>query len=428
VQQRSAITVEPELTYAYDSLSRLIAGTRPLPGDPLETYTYDQLGNRLLRDGQQSDAVFDAGNRLREDDQFAYAYDDNGNLTEKLGKKSDQRTAYTFTAENRLVRVDLPNGKVAEYRYDGLGRRIERSVDDLFTQYIYDYDNILFETDKQGTILVRYTHGVSVDEPFLMESGSEQRKRSFYHRNRLSSIVDLSNEDGALVHSYVYDSFGQIVLQEGAESNIYTFTGREFDPETSLYYYRARYLDPSAGRFVSEEPLGWGDESPYEYARSNPVNYIDPSGLVYVNPHVCAAIGAAVGLGIGVVAAGGVTVGTGGAAAIGAPGLIGGAAGIGAAGGGLLCAAANIGLHLAKGGRQGVRNELVDETERATHFGTKGDPCAYLAAERIKARRSGNIERLRKIVTAEKYYGCRQSSQPREAPTPPEECSPESPQ
>jgi RHS repeat-associated protein len=50
------------------------------------------------------------------------------------------------------------------------------------------------------------------------------------------------------------------------------FTGREYDPETGLYYYRARYYDPKIGRFVSQDPIGFlGGNNFYAYVENNPV-------------------------------------------------------------------------------------------------------------------------------------------------------------
>jgi RHS repeat-associated protein len=59
----------------------------------------------------------------------------------------------------------------------------------------------------------------------------------------------------------------------------YGFTGREFDPETGLLYYRARYYDPKIGGFISEDPVDFEDGlTRYSYVLSNPVNLIDPTG------------------------------------------------------------------------------------------------------------------------------------------------------
>jgi RHS repeat-associated protein len=68
----------------------------------------------------------------------------------------------------------------------------------------------------------------------------------------------------------------------GRENGIKAFTGREWDPETNLYYYRARYYDPKIGRFISEDPIGFagGKGSLYTYVGSDPANFADPEGLV----------------------------------------------------------------------------------------------------------------------------------------------------
>ena len=60
-------------------------------------------------------------NRLLEDDAFTYSYDANGNLTRKVERATAALTTYTYDGENQLTRIDLPDGRVATYRYDGLG-------------------------------------------------------------------------------------------------------------------------------------------------------------------------------------------------------------------------------------------------------------------------------------------------------------------
>lgn len=67
--------------------------------------------------------------------------------------------------------------------------------------------------------------------------------------------------------------------------NNYTYTGREWDKETGLHYYRARYYDPMDGRFVSKDSISFagGDVNLYGYVQNNPVNWIDPDGLTRQN-------------------------------------------------------------------------------------------------------------------------------------------------
>ena len=65
--------------------------------------------------------------------------------------------------------------------------------------------------------------------------------------------------------------------------NRYLYTGREWEPETGLYYYRARHYDPTLGRFLQPDPIGYADGlNMYEYVGSDPVSFTDPLGLFWV--------------------------------------------------------------------------------------------------------------------------------------------------
>ena len=78
-----------------------------------------------------------------------------------------------------------------------------------------------------------------------------------------------------------YDAFGQITGQTNPAAGVrFAFTGREYDPETGLYYYRARYYDSNLGRFISEDPLRFdaGDANLFRYVGNSPTNGTDPSG------------------------------------------------------------------------------------------------------------------------------------------------------
>jgi len=110
----------------------------------------------------------------------------------------------------------------------------------------------------------------------------------YFHADGLGSIVALTDASGQLVETYRYDVYGQPIIQDASGSalavssvgNRYLFTGREYDSETGLYYYRARYYHPGVGRFLSRDPLGYlPDINVYRYVGNNPASFIDPFGL-----------------------------------------------------------------------------------------------------------------------------------------------------
>jgi RHS repeat-associated protein len=111
---------------------------------------------------------------------------------------------------------------------------------------------------------------------------------SYYEANGQGLLTSLSNTSGVLAITYTYDSFGNLTTPTGTVTNRFRYTGREFDTETGLYYYRARYYDQNAGRFLSEDPITFGAGiNFYPYVRNKSTKMIDPSGLadVYIWPY-----------------------------------------------------------------------------------------------------------------------------------------------
>ena len=167
------------------------------------------------------------------------------------------------------------------YRYDGLGRRVEKEViagTTTTTRYVYDNEDILLELDGSNNVTARYTHGPGIDEPLIMEKSSQS---FYYHADGLGSITEITNQSGTVVQRYTYSSFGKIEsLLDPNFVQPYTFTAREFDPETGLHFYRARYNDVYTGRFLEEDPIGFASGiNFYIYAFNNPVLFKDVFGL-----------------------------------------------------------------------------------------------------------------------------------------------------
>jgi RHS repeat-associated protein len=132
-------------------------------------------------------------------------------------------------------------------------------------------------TNQNGNVVSKYAQGQSIDEP-LAESTSGAT--SYYEQDGLGSVTSLTNGAGALAQTYTYDSFGNPTASQGALTNPFRYTGREFDSETGLYYYRARYYDSASGRFVSEDPMRFtAGIIFYRYVKNNAANLADPYGL-----------------------------------------------------------------------------------------------------------------------------------------------------
>jgi RHS repeat-associated protein len=116
----------------------------------------------------------------------------------------------------------------------------------------------------------------------------------FYLKDEIGSISDISDANGNHLQHFVYSAFGEkLATQDGSGNDIsanpvlnttYSFAGRELDPESGLYYNRARYYDPNTGRFLQQDPTPGALNLPttiansYNYAGNNPFNLVDPSG------------------------------------------------------------------------------------------------------------------------------------------------------
>jgi RHS repeat-associated protein len=202
----------------------------------------------------------------------SYDYDANGNLIEKT-EGSDVWT-YEWNAENQLIRVTVNGNEVARFSYDPLGRRVEKVAGGVTTSYLFDGEDAL--RARRGAFPVLVIHGPGVDEPLARELGGAL---TYYHADGLGSTVRLTNQTGEVTQEYRYDAWGNLEL--GADQPDYTFTGRAWDPEVGLYYYRARYYEPRLGRFISEDPIEFrGGINFYRYVRNDPANRMDPTGLV----------------------------------------------------------------------------------------------------------------------------------------------------
>jgi RHS repeat-associated protein len=276
--QRAAVTTN----YGYDSIYQLLSAVQG--STTTESYAYDPVGNRTASLGVSSYTT-NASNELTATSNASYTYDSNGNmLTKTVGSNT---TSYTWDIENRLTSVTLPgSGGTVTFKYDPYGRRIQKAFTQgsttTTTNYVYDgadfTANVIEEVDNAGNVLARYVHDLNFDGALsMLRSGVT----SFFERDGLDSVTSLTNSSGTVTDSYTFDSFGKMTASSGTTINPIQYIGNESDQETGLYLERARYYDPSIGRFVSEDPLEFlgGGPNFYAYVGNDATNLIDPLGL-----------------------------------------------------------------------------------------------------------------------------------------------------
>ena len=200
---------------------------------------------------------------------ITYTYDKNGNLIQQA--QGTQITQYSYDFENRLKAYTSP-AQTASYAYNGQGKRISKTVNSATTKYYYDGDELIAE--KTGASPIYYLHSPRIDEIISDSRGY------YYHSDGLGSVVSLTDFAGTKAADYTYKAFGGMRSQTGSVSNPWLFTGRQFDQESGLYFYRNRYYEPRAGRFITRDPIGIaGGINLYGYVDNNPVNLLDPFGL-----------------------------------------------------------------------------------------------------------------------------------------------------
>jgi len=309
-------------TVAYDADNQVTSSSNPetsVTAMQNESFGYDSIFNRTS--DQSGTYQYDSkSQRLTDDYRYHYYYDHNGNLIEKVSNTNlSDFTSYSYSSTNQLIRVHVfePTSllpvKDIHYYYDTLGRRIQKTVTNLTNQqtsirkYAYDGSELLFEYDGSNQLLAQYTNSTLTTDDVLavnitsagVDAKMAKNAGSYtYLKDALGSIIDIADTSGNKLQHYVYSAFGILLgIQDANAADItsnpvvntsYAFAGRELDAETGYYYNRARYYDPSIGRFLQEDPNPGQQNIPitiinhYTYAANNPFAFSDPTGQSFL--------------------------------------------------------------------------------------------------------------------------------------------------
>ena len=257
--------------YSYDTLDRLTAATHP--NQPSESYSYDDVGNRTASH-QGSSYTYQAFNRLVAANGTSFGYDTNGNQT----SKSDTSGSWTYVwdYENRLKQASLGGGVSVNYSYDALGRRAQRTSSATGSiKFVYDGIEVMRDLDGAGSTVADYLNGPGIDNKLRQNLSALSL---YLLSDRLNTTRVTTDATGTAVHSATHETFGSVVTSTAPTR--YSYTGRELDSESVLFYYRARWYDAKQGRFISEDPIGFlgGDINLYGYVWRSPLTHRDPLG------------------------------------------------------------------------------------------------------------------------------------------------------
>ena len=299
--------------YEYDSLNRLSKVTEP--SGKTTSYLYDRAGNRIqetVLQGNSSTTTtysYNEQNRLTDTitragfatEKVKYEYDNNGNTLVKLKettKPVDPELSGSFAFNkagtstvrevsfmdydvwNQMIRA-IDGDKAIEYRYNGEGYRVEKSVNNLTTRYMCEASKVILEVDGQGNQTAKNTYGTKI---ISRTAGNET---AYYMYNGHGDVTALIGTNGEIAATYYYDAFGNITEQTGEVKNPIKYAGYQYDEETGVYYLNARYYDPKIARFLTEDTYRGDPSDPlslnlYTYCANEPIKYTDPTGHLLI--------------------------------------------------------------------------------------------------------------------------------------------------
>ncbi len=287
VRERSGMEDNGIYQYHYNNVGSLTSVWKN--GREEETYNYDLFGNRIFSKVGGNEASY-AYNRLNQlvamkdkDGEHAFSYDLRGNLVMEQVNGAVARSL-KFNAQGLLESVKRA-GQTASYQYNGFGDQVRRSVSDEGT--------ILKESYYQYDITKRANNLISVEEKEdrrnlvwdggLLAGVGSKDTHYFVNDERMSPLRILQN--GAVIASGSFDSFGNVQEEKGIGSPYFGYAGYRPDSVSGFSHVGAREYDMKSGRFISRDlfpgmivlPLTM---NAYTYAMGDPVNRYDPTGMV----------------------------------------------------------------------------------------------------------------------------------------------------
>ncbi|QDU39654.1 tRNA3(Ser)-specific nuclease WapA precursor [Maioricimonas rarisocia] len=257
------------ITYSYDATYRLTGEHRSGTSPYRNTYTYDPTSNRLLKndDGARTTYAYDAANQLvtslDASGTTTYTFDADGNQQLVVAPSGD-RTTTTWDFENRTTLVELPDATRNTMLYEPEGLRVQLDDSTGTTQFVWDDQNYLIETDESDVLKAVYTNEPNVYGNLISQYRTTNGVwlPSYYHFDALGSAQQLTDSSEAITDTYLYNAWGELLASTGTTINPFRYVGQlgyYFDPDTGNFYIRARIYSSITARWTSVDPLGFVD-------------------------------------------------------------------------------------------------------------------------------------------------------------------------
>jgi len=259
---------EKVTAYSYDTLNRLKEVV--YPRNIRERFEYDANGNRIKRECGDilEQYEYDSCNRLVQRIKNGllteYEYDARGNLIKE--KEGELTKLYSYDGFDRLIRVQNPDGTYMENIYDAENLRTVSIENGRYNRYVYNGRNIACEVDEDWSLKDRIVFGHTI-----LQREDSDKNEYYYIHNAHGDITALTDGKGEVINSYSYDAFGNILDSVEKIENRFKYSGEMLDPVTGQYYLRARYYNPSIGRFMQEDTFRGDGLNLYTYVANNPV-------------------------------------------------------------------------------------------------------------------------------------------------------------
>jgi RHS repeat-associated protein len=288
------ITGDKEMNVIYNP-DLEITGVQHITPTPFqENYTYDTRGNRLT--SLDHSYAYNELNRFQETFADSFQFDADGNLVLEKDKTAGEIKKYYYNSENRMIGFEhypnetSPADIAASYTYDIYGRRLKKNFNGVVTNFLWEGNNLAYEMDASYQPIRRYIYGAEMDDVEGHVEFSEVTGGVFddsrngwytYVKDQVGTVYKVySDYQKQIVDTHTYDTFGNLVSQDGSSKGNLGLQGKYFDRESGLYYFYNRYYNPIQGRFQNEDPIGLeGGINMYRFANSNPINFYDPMGL-----------------------------------------------------------------------------------------------------------------------------------------------------